>query len=88
MNYLIQGGESPKRLKLLVSLTRIDSKGICEALEDYYVFGFQDSVAIARNSIDAGKFSRARKRLESVAATVERIKEIDWINKDLSVNRQ
>ncbi|QYJ72421.1 adhesin biosynthesis transcription regulatory family protein [Shewanella sp. FJAT-51649] len=88
MNYLIQGGETSKRLKLLVSLTRIDSKGICEALEDYYVLGFQDTMAVARNSIDAGNFSRARKRLEAVAETVERIKEIDWINKELSVNRQ
>ncbi|MEL4429541.1 PapB/FocB family fimbrial expression transcriptional regulator [Shewanella mangrovisoli] len=88
MNYLIQGGETSKRLKLLVSLTRIDSKGICEALEDYYVLGFKDTMAVARNSIDAGNFSRARKRLEAVAETVERIKEIDWINKELSVNRQ
>ncbi len=88
MNYLIQGGETPKRLKLLISLTRIDSKGICEALEDYYVLGFQDSVAVARNSIDNGNFTRARKRLEHVASIVEKIKEIDWINKDLSLNRQ
>jgi hypothetical protein len=78
MKYLIQGGESSKRIALLLSLTRIDSKAIREALEDHYVLGVQDIVAVARHSVDRGNFTRAQKRLENVAATVEQIKELDW----------
>ncbi|MBO1894193.1 hypothetical protein HNW13_000035 [Shewanella sp. BF02_Schw] len=78
MKYLIQGGESLQRLQLLLSLTRMDSECMREALEDHYVLGFQDVAAVARNDIDRGNFTRAQKRLEQVAATVEQLKELDW----------
>lgn len=78
MRYLTQGGQTAERLQLLFSLTRIASDDIKAALNDYLVLGVSDATASRLNGVAQSNFSRALNGLEEVAATVERIKEIDW----------
>ncbi|WP_396180192.1 PapB/FocB family fimbrial expression transcriptional regulator [Flavobacterium sp.] len=78
MRYLTQGGQTAERLQLLFSLTRIASDDIKAALSDYLVRGLSDATASSLNGVAQSNFNRALNGLEEVAATVERIKEIDW----------
>lgn len=78
MNYLIQGGENAERLTLLISLTSIKSEDVIDALHDHLVKGLGDKFAATLNGIEPSNFSRAFKTLNATAATVERIKELDW----------
>jgi hypothetical protein len=78
MKYLLQGGESAERLQLLLQLTNIESSDIVAALNDHFVFGHQEAVAAIRNEVKKSNLSRAMKRIEEVANTVEQIKELDW----------
>lgn len=80
MRYLTQGGQTAERLELLFSLTRIASDDIKAALNDYLVRGLPDATASSLNGVAQSNFNRALNGLEEVAATVERIKEIDWRN--------
>lgn len=78
MRYITQGGESPERYELLISLTRISSEDIKAALKDYLVTGLTDATAAAVNGVPLSNFTRALKTLNDTAATVEKIKELDW----------
>jgi hypothetical protein len=78
MRHLIQGGESTERLELLLSLTSITSNDAKDALMEHLVRGIGAASAAALNGMTQSNFSRALKTVELVAATVERIKEIDW----------
>ena len=78
MKYLSQGGESRARFDLLLSLTKISSEPLQDALSDYLVKGFGDCAAAAMNGVQLSNFNRALVTLNQVAATVERIKELDW----------
>lgn len=80
MRYLTQGGQTAERLELLFSLTRIASDDIKAALSDYLVRGLSDATASRLNGVAQSNFNRALNGLEEVAATVERIKEVDWRN--------
>ncbi len=77
MKYLTQGGQSTQRLQLLLSLTKITSENVRDALHDYLVRGFGDAMAASLNDVKPSNFNRALASLEQVAATVERIKELD-----------
>ncbi|MCB5226244.1 adhesin biosynthesis transcription regulatory family protein [Alishewanella sp. 16-MA] len=78
MKYLTQGGESQERFDLLISLTRISSDDIKYALKHYLVTGLDEVTAAALNEVPLSNFTRALKKLNQAAATVERIKELDW----------
>jgi len=78
MRYLIQGSQTTERLELLLSLTRISSESVRDALSDYLVRGLSDSLAASANGVLLPNFTKALKSLDQVAATVEKIKEIDW----------
>lgn len=78
MRYITQGSESPERYELLISLTRISSEDIKAALKDYLVTGLADATAAAVNGVPLSNFTRALKTLNDTAATVEKIKELDW----------
>jgi len=78
MRYITQGGENPERFELLISLTRISSEDIKAALKDYLVTGLADATAAAVNGVPLSNFTRALKTLNDTAATVEKIKELDW----------
>lgn len=78
MNVLIQGMESLERVNLLLALTRIDSEDVKSALIDYLTNGVDLKSAAELNDVKQQNFNRALKRINSVAYTVEKIKEIDW----------
>ncbi|MPY26940.1 PapB/FocB family fimbrial expression transcriptional regulator [Shewanella sp. YLB-07] len=78
MNYLLPGGEQPKRLQLLLLLTKIKSEPQIAALTEHYVNGLPAERAAARFMIEKSNLSRAQTRLEEVASIIEQIKEIDW----------
>jgi hypothetical protein len=80
MRYLIQGGEDAERLSHIISLTKITSENVQHALIDHFKkgSGLAAEAAAALNGVQLSNFTRAATRLEEVAATVERIKEIDW----------
>ena len=80
MRYLIQGGEDAERLELIISLTKITSENVQQALIDHFKkgSGLSAETAAAVNGVKLSNFMRSINRLEEVAATIERIKEIDW----------
>lgn len=77
MKYLYAGSQSNERFELLLSLTRINSDEVVAALFDHLVKGASESSAAIMNGISMSNFNRAFKKLDTVAASVERIKEID-----------
>lgn len=79
MNYLSQGLETKERFQLLLSLTKIRSDNQVNALKYYLVDGLSFSLSASLNGITEPNFQRAINRLEEVASTIEKIKEIDWI---------
>ena len=62
---------------MLLSLTRINSDDVVAALYDHLVKGIGESSAAIMNGVSMSNFNRAFKKLDTVAASVERIKEID-----------
>lgn len=77
MKYLYAGSQSDERFELLLSMTRINSDDVVAALFDHLVKGASESSAAIMNGISMSNFNRAFKKLDTVAATVERIKEMD-----------
>ena len=78
MNVLLQGGQSLKRLELLLKLTLIKSDNMKDALKSYLVDGMSESAVAALHSVDRNNFIRTLSKLNDKAAIVEGIKEIDW----------
>ncbi len=78
MNYLLCGGESEERLRLLMTLTKMNSESMNDALVDHFVKGHSEKDCVIINRVTQSNFNRAVSRLNQVAETVEKIKEIDW----------
>lgn len=78
MNHLFAGNQTEERLTLLLSLTRIDSVAIVNALHDHLVVGHPATAAALLNDVVGPNFNRALKRLNEAASIVEKIKELDW----------
>ncbi|MBL4765068.1 MAG: hypothetical protein JKX67_07300 [Colwellia sp.] len=78
MNVLLQGGQSLKRLELLLQLTLIKSDNMKDALKSYLVDGMSESAVAALHSVDRNNFIRTLSKLNEKAAIVENIKEVDW----------
>jgi hypothetical protein len=69
---LIRGGESPKKIKLLISLTKIQSEELVAAVINYYMVGVIDYP-----QAKIGNFNRAIKTIEKINNVVNSIKELD-----------
>lgn len=81
MNLLIPGFESPERIKLMLSLTKISSENLINELMLHYTVTYLESApwrAAIRHNVQLSNFVRGQERLEEVAAIVEKIKELDW----------
>ena len=81
MKYLFKGMQTQERFELLLSLTRIQSENVINALNDYLVRGMDKKTAALANDVQMPNLSAALKKLEEKAATVEMIKEIDSLIK-------
>jgi len=87
MRYLTQGSQSPERFTVLLSMTGIKSDDVIEALRDYLVKGWAESTAAAFNGISQSNLKRALAKMEIMAQSVEKIKEIDIKNSSYLQNR-
>jgi hypothetical protein len=65
------------RLKLLLKLTKIDSKRLISALERVLVHGSPEETAAYMEDVQPKSVRRALSRLNEVNAIVEQIKEFD-----------
>lgn len=77
MKYLYRASQTEERFALLLSLTKICSEDVIEALRDHLVKGATGEYSATVNGVTTSNFQRAFNKLDKVAATVERIKEID-----------
>ncbi|CAM4262934.1 PapB/FocB family fimbrial expression transcriptional regulator [Pseudoalteromonas maricaloris] len=81
MKYLFKGMQSQERFELLLSLTRIQSESVINALSDYLVRGIDKKASAAINGVEVSNLSAAISKLEEKAAVIERIKELDLPSK-------
>lgn len=80
VSYVYQGSESPERFELLVSLTGLRSPSQIGALRDHLVKGVPLDAAMALYGVtNKSNLERDLDKINDVATTVEKIKEIDWL---------
>lgn len=78
--YVYQGSESPDRFDLLVSLTGLRSPSQIGALRDHLVKGVPLDGAMVLNGVtNKSNLERDLDKINDIATTVEKIKEIDWV---------
>ncbi|MGO1190314.1 PapB/FocB family fimbrial expression transcriptional regulator [Vibrio casei] len=77
MNYLLCGGESKRRVEILLELTSISSEPIIKAIHRYLVDGYSESELRDIFGISQSNFNRALKKLNNVAELIEEVKDID-----------
>ena len=77
MKYLFKGMQTQERFELLLSLTRIQSESVINALKDYLVRGMDKKAAALANGVQMPNFSAALTKLEHKSSIVEKIKELD-----------
>ena len=80
MKYLFKGMQTQERFELLLSLTRIQSESVINALNDYLVRGMDKKAAAVINGVEMPNLSAALNKLEEKALVIELIKEIDLRN--------
>jgi len=80
VSYVYQGSESPERFELLVSLTGLRSPSQIGALRDHLVKGVPLDGTIVLNGVtNKSNLERDLDKINDIATTVEKIKEIDWV---------
>ena len=79
-SYVYQGSESPERFDLLVSLTGLRSPSQIGALRDHLVKGVPLDGAMVLNGVtNKSNLERDLDKINDIATTVEKIKELDWV---------
>ena len=76
MNYLLQGMESPDKIRCLLSFTKINSENKIDGLMLHFVHGNGASSAAALSGVPQQKLAEAIKALNIVAGYCERFYEI------------
>ena len=80
VSYVYQGSESHERFELLVSLTGLRSPSQIGALRDHLVKGVPlDAAMVLYGVTNKSNLERDLDKINDVATTVEKIKEIDWV---------
>lgn len=78
--YVHSGMESPERFDLLVNLTGLRSQGQIGALRDHLVNGVPlDAAMVFYGVTNKSNLERDLIKINDIATTVEKIKEIDWV---------
>ena len=91
INYLAQGMESPRKIDLLLSVTKIVRPELISALKDYYCLGFSKTKAGSLNGIAPQNLSEPIKRLDEIAEAFEKYIELktnELNSSKLSKNQQ
>ena len=76
MNYLAQGQEDKRKIRLLLSLTGI-GENMQEALVDHFARGFSKSHAAMLNNVQPGNLTVNIAGLNRIAEVYEKLKEIE-----------
>lgn len=76
MNYLAQGMESPAKIDLLLSVTKIERADLVSALKDYYCRGYSKAKSAALNCIASQNLSAPIARLDKIAESFEKYIEL------------
>lgn len=76
VNYLAQGMESPEKIDLLLSVTKIERPELIRALKDYYCLGFSKSKAGSLNGVASQNLSTPIDRLDEIAEAFEKYIEL------------
>lgn len=84
MKYLFQGREDSLKIIELLSLTRISSDSLKESIVNHLCKGESESVSCITSGVTQSNFNRGLSTLNEVAATVERIKEIEGCYRKIS----
>ena len=80
VSYVYQGSESPERFELLVSLTGLRSPSQIGALRDHLVKSVPlDAAMVFYGVTNKSNLERDLIKINEIATTVEKIKEIDWV---------
>jgi hypothetical protein len=67
---LISGKEKPEKIKILISLTKIKSDELTNAILGYYCLG-------VRLKVDKSNWRRAINKMEETDKLIQKIKELD-----------
>jgi hypothetical protein len=70
---LLQGNESLLTVRLLISLTKISSTNVIQALESHYVNGTPAEACYLLYGLSQQQFSRGKMRLHEVYNTVQQL---------------
>lgn len=76
VNYLAQGMESPEKIDLLLSVTKITRTDLISAIKDYYCRGFSKSKAALFNGVASQNLSDPIERLDEIAEAFEKYIEL------------
>ncbi|MGB0938907.1 MAG: hypothetical protein ACPGTQ_15740 [Colwellia sp.] len=76
INYLARGMESPKKIDLLLSVTRITRPELISALKDYYCEGCSKVDAASFNGVKSQNLSSPIQKLNEVAEAFEKYIEL------------
>ena len=78
--YVYQGSESSERFDLLIELSGLRSEKQIQTIKDHLVKGVPIDAAMAMNEVtNKSNLERDLIKINDIATTVEKIKEIDWV---------
>ena len=80
-SYIYQGSESPERFDLLIELSGFRSEKQIQTMKDHLVKGVPIEAAITVNTSNVTNKSNLERdlaKINDIAKTIEKIKDIDW----------
>ena len=83
---LVQGMESNQSIDLLISMTKIKSESVIDALKTHLVDGAAVQMAAEKNGLEKGNLSRDIKKLNVIAVKINQYFEMNY-SKMLPVNK-
>lgn len=83
---LVQGQESEKSIDLLISMTKIKSEQVIDALKMHFVAGAQLQMSAEANGLEKSNLSRDVKKINLIAAKINQYFEENY-SKMLPVNK-
>ena len=78
-SYVYQGSESPERFDLLIELSGFRSEKQIQTMKDHLVKGVPIEAAMVMNEVtNKSNLERDLAKINDIAKTIEKIKDIDW----------
>jgi hypothetical protein len=83
---LVQGMESEKSIDLLISMTKIKSEPVIDALKAHFVEGSHVQIAAEKNGLEKSNLTRDIKKINVIAVKMNEYFEINY-SKMIPVNK-